>query len=95
MTDNIASEYDVVVGGGTAGLSGALRPARARRSVLVIDADEPLNTPAAAINRDLIAADTAHAVNLYRETSSSGPNNRDAQARQEERLSMLSQGVTP
>ncbi|MFC0006763.1 NAD(P)/FAD-dependent oxidoreductase [Micromonospora siamensis] len=36
----------VVVGGGTAGLSGALNLARVRRSVLVIDAGEPRNAPA-------------------------------------------------
>lgn len=40
--------YDVViVGGGVAGLSGALVLARARRSVLVVAAGEPRNAPAA------------------------------------------------
>ncbi|MGC4878240.1 FAD-dependent oxidoreductase [Micromonospora sp. DT43] len=39
--------YDVVVvGGGAAGLSGALALSRARRSVLVIDSGEPRNAPA-------------------------------------------------
>lgn len=43
--------YDVVVvGGGPAGLSGALVLARARRSVLVIDAGEPRNAPAEAVH---------------------------------------------
>ncbi|MBN1092590.1 NAD(P)/FAD-dependent oxidoreductase [Blastococcus sp. TML/M2B] len=43
--------YDVVViGGGAAGLSGALTLARARRSVLVVDAGEPRNAPAGHVH---------------------------------------------
>ena len=42
------SEHDVaVVGGGAAGLSAALVLARARRSVVVVDAGHPRNAPAA------------------------------------------------
>jgi thioredoxin reductase len=49
--DNMTDRYDVVVvGGGTAGLSGALLLARSRRSVLVIDAGEPRNAPAAGVH---------------------------------------------
>ena len=40
----------VVVGGGAAGLSGALMLARARRSVVVVDAGEPRNAPAAGVH---------------------------------------------
>ena len=46
--------YDVVViGGGAAGLSGALALGRARRSVLVIDAGAPRNAPAAHVHNYL------------------------------------------
>ncbi|MDA3642957.1 NAD(P)/FAD-dependent oxidoreductase [Saccharopolyspora indica] len=49
LTDQLAQDYDVVVvGGGAAGVNGALMLARARRSVVVIDAGEPRNAPAAA-----------------------------------------------
>ncbi|MFK4182460.1 NAD(P)/FAD-dependent oxidoreductase [Streptomyces sparsogenes] len=46
--DKISEEFDVVVvGGGAAGLAGALTLARARRSVVVVDSGEPRNAPAA------------------------------------------------
>ncbi|WP_299954345.1 NAD(P)/FAD-dependent oxidoreductase [uncultured Modestobacter sp.] len=46
--------YDVVViGGGAAGLSGALALSRARRSVLVVDGGAPRNAPAAAAHNYL------------------------------------------
>ncbi|HEY3504779.1 MAG TPA: NAD(P)/FAD-dependent oxidoreductase, partial [Actinocatenispora sp.] len=45
------AELDVVViGGGAAGLSGALMLARARRSVVVVDAGAPRNAPAAGVH---------------------------------------------
>ncbi|SOD97603.1 NAD(P)/FAD-dependent oxidoreductase [Blastococcus haudaquaticus] len=46
--------YDVVVvGGGAAGLGGALALARARRSVLVVDAGTPRNAPAGHVHNVL------------------------------------------
>jgi thioredoxin reductase len=46
--------YDVVVvGGGAAGLSGAVALARSRRSVLVIDAGDPRNAPAGHVHNFL------------------------------------------
>ncbi|UNZ20821.1 NAD(P)/FAD-dependent oxidoreductase [Streptomyces sp. 891-h] len=51
MTQQQADGYDVVViGGGAAGLSGALMLARARRSVAVIDAGTPRNAPAEGVH---------------------------------------------
>ncbi|MFB4290027.1 FAD-dependent oxidoreductase [Nonomuraea sp. ATR24] len=48
------TQYDViVVGGGAAGLSGALTLARARRSVLVIDSGLPRNAPASGMHNYL------------------------------------------
>ncbi|RJQ90021.1 NAD(P)/FAD-dependent oxidoreductase [Amycolatopsis panacis] len=47
-------KYDVVVvGGGAAGLSGAVALARSRRSVLVVDAGEPRNAPAGHVHNYL------------------------------------------
>jgi thioredoxin reductase len=46
--------YDaVVVGGGAAGLSGAVALARSRRSVLVVDAEDPRNAPAGHVHNFL------------------------------------------
>lgn len=51
VTDQLADSYDVVViGGGAAGLNGALMLARSRRRVLVIDAGAPRNAPAAGVH---------------------------------------------
>jgi len=50
MTGELDDRYDVVVvGGGAAGLNGALLLARSRRSVLVIDAGMPRNAPAEGV----------------------------------------------
>jgi thioredoxin reductase len=56
MSNNneIGQSYDVVVvGGGAAGLSGAAALSRSNRSVLVVDAGEPRNTPAARMHNFL------------------------------------------
>ena len=55
MIDRVVDGYDdgydvVVVGGGAAGLNGALMLGRSRRSVLVIDAGEPRNAPAHGVH---------------------------------------------
>ena len=55
--DEWMDEVDVVVvGGGAAGLSGALMLARSRRSVMVIDAGAPRNAPAEGVH-GLLARD--------------------------------------
>ncbi|GAA1172035.1 NAD(P)/FAD-dependent oxidoreductase [Streptomyces hebeiensis] len=54
LPDGGGRGYDVVViGGGAAGLGGALALGRARRSVLVIDGGEPRNAPADGVHNYL------------------------------------------
>lgn len=51
MSDVLGYGYDVVViGGGAAGLNAALMLARARRSVVVVDAGAPRNAPATGVH---------------------------------------------
>ncbi|MEW1692258.1 NAD(P)/FAD-dependent oxidoreductase [Streptomyces sp. NPDC091265] len=53
MSDKTQTYDVVVIGGGAAGLSGALALSRARRSVLVIDAGSPRNAPAGHVHNYL------------------------------------------
>ncbi|UWP86024.1 FAD-dependent oxidoreductase [Dactylosporangium fulvum] len=54
MNGSMSERYDVVIiGGGAAGLSGALALSRARRSVLVVDAGEQRNAPAGHVHNYL------------------------------------------
>jgi thioredoxin reductase len=51
VIDELMDGYDVVVvGGGAAGLNGALMLARSRRSVVVVDVGAPRNRPAAGVH---------------------------------------------
>lgn len=53
-TGESTGQYDVVIiGGGAAGLSAAVALGRARRRVMVIDAGEPRNAPAAGVHNFL------------------------------------------
>ena len=55
-----AQPYDaVIIGGGAAGLNGALALARSRRSVAVVDAGDPRNAPAAQVHNYLGREGTA------------------------------------
>ena len=69
MEDQLMDGYDVVVvGGGAAGLSGALMLARSRRSVVVIDAGTPRNAPAEGVHGLLArgtAADHHHVIAIH------------------------------
>ncbi|GAA4587525.1 thioredoxin reductase/protein-L-isoaspartate O-methyltransferase [Actinoplanes octamycinicus] len=57
--------YDVVViGGGAAGLSGAVTLARSRRSVLVIDSGDPRNAPAGGVH-NLLGREGVPPADLY------------------------------
>ena len=47
---NLATYDVVVVGGGAAGLGGALMLGRSRRSVFLVDAGEPRNAPASGVH---------------------------------------------
>ncbi|GAA3453014.1 NAD(P)/FAD-dependent oxidoreductase [Dactylosporangium matsuzakiense] len=56
----MSEQYDVIViGGGAAGLSGALTLGRARRRVLVIDGGRPRNAPADGVHNYLGRENTA------------------------------------
>ncbi|MEV5709066.1 NAD(P)/FAD-dependent oxidoreductase [Actinoallomurus sp. NPDC052274] len=67
VTDLLRDGYDVVVvGGGAAGLSGALTLARSRRSVLVVDAGAPRNAPAEGVHAFLTRDGTPPAELLER-----------------------------
>ena len=68
------NHYDVVViGGGAAGLSGALVLSRARRTVLVVDAGSPRNAAAADLHGYLSRDGTAPAELTPAPRSSASP----------------------
>lgn len=90
MTATTGRRYDVVIiGGGAAGLSGALTLARARRSVLIIDAGRPRNAPAAHVHAYLGREGTPPGELLAHgrtEVAAYGAEFRDAEVTKVERL---------
>src|SRR6266566_3014062 len=66
-TDKLPGESAdaVVIGGGAAGLNGALMLARSRRSVVVIDSGAPRNAPADGVH-GLLGLDGAPPAELLR-----------------------------
>jgi thioredoxin reductase len=61
----MSESYDVVVvGGGAAGLAGAVALARSRRSVLVVDAGDPRNSPASHVH-NFLTRDGAPPAQIY------------------------------
>src|SRR5450755_762693 len=60
VMDEINDSYDVaVIGGGAAGLAGAVALLRSRRSVLLVDAGDPRNAPAGHVHNFLTRDGTA------------------------------------
>jgi flavin-dependent dehydrogenase len=60
VMDQANDSYDVVViGGGAAGLAGAVALLRSRRSVLLVDAGDPRNAPAGQVRNFLTQDGTA------------------------------------
>lgn len=60
LMDEIDDSYDVmVIGGGAAGLAGAVALLRSRRSVLLVDAGDPRNAPAGHVHNFLTQEGTA------------------------------------
>ncbi|WP_203823323.1 bifunctional NAD(P)/FAD-dependent oxidoreductase/class I SAM-dependent methyltransferase [Actinoplanes palleronii] len=81
--------YDVlVIGGGAAGLSGAVTLARSARSVLVIDSGDPRNAPAGHVH-NLLGREGVPPAELYRagraEVATYGGEFREGTAEQAER----------
>ncbi|HEY5846478.1 MAG TPA: NAD(P)/FAD-dependent oxidoreductase [Microlunatus sp.] len=64
MTESPKTLDVVVIGGGSAGLSGALALTRSRRRVLVVDSGEPRNAPSAHVH-NYLTRDGAPPAEIY------------------------------